>query len=134
MGCYPNVLPGYQHVTDADVSRKFSEQWGSTLCRNRIGLNSARMMEAAREGKIKALYIWGEDPAHTHGDTLNIRKALEISAIHGISGSFFTETARYAHVVLPAASFAEKEGTFTNTERRVQTLKKGDFTNRPFQT
>jgi predicted molibdopterin-dependent oxidoreductase YjgC len=123
MGCYPNVLPGYQHVTDADTRRKFSERWGARMPKH-VGLNSARMMEAAREGKIKALYIWGEDPAHTHGDTLNIRKALESLEFMVYQDIFFTETARYAHVVLPAASSAEKEGTFTNTERRVRLLRK----------
>lgn len=123
MGCYPNVLPGYQHVTDADTRRKFSDQWGARIPKQ-VGLNSARMMEAAREGKIKALYIWGEDPAHTHGDTLNIRKALESLEFMVYQDLFFTETALYAHVILPAASFAEKEGTFTNTERRVRLLRK----------
>jgi predicted molibdopterin-dependent oxidoreductase YjgC len=123
MGCYPNVLPGYQHITDADTRRKFSERWGARLPKQ-VGLNSARMMEAAREGKIKALYIWGEDPAHTHGDTLNIRKALESLEFMVYQDLFLTETARYAHVVLPAASFAEKDGTFTNTERRVRLLRK----------
>jgi predicted molibdopterin-dependent oxidoreductase YjgC len=123
MGCYPNVLPGYQHVTDADIRRKFSGQWGASVPKQ-VGLNSARMMEAAREGKIKALYIWGEDPAHTHGDTMNIRKALESLEFMVYQDLFLTETARYAHVVLPAASFAEKGGTFTNTERRVRLLRK----------
>jgi predicted molibdopterin-dependent oxidoreductase YjgC len=123
MGCYPNVLPGYQHVTDADVRRRFSERWGARVPKQ-VGLNSARMMEAARDGKIKALYIWGEDPAHTHGDILNIRKALESLEFMVYQDLFLTETARYAHVVLPAASFAEKEGTFTNTERRVRLLRK----------
>jgi predicted molibdopterin-dependent oxidoreductase YjgC len=123
MGCYPNVLPGYQHVTDAEARRKFSEQWGAPVP-EQVGLNSARMMEAAREGKIKALYIWGEDPAHTHADILNIRKALESLEFMVYQDLFLTETARYAHVVLPAASFAEKEGTFTNTERRVRLLRK----------
>jgi predicted molibdopterin-dependent oxidoreductase YjgC len=123
MGCYPNVLPGYQHVTDADTRRKFSERWGARVPKQ-VGLNSARMMEAAREGKIKALYIWGEDPAHTHGDTLNIRKALESLQCMVYQDLFLTETARYAHVVLPAASFAEKEGTFTNTERRVRLIRR----------
>jgi predicted molibdopterin-dependent oxidoreductase YjgC len=123
MGCYPNVLPGYQHVTDAEARRKFSERWGARIPKE-VGLNSARMMEAAREGRMKALYIWGEDPAQTHGDTLNIRKSLQSLEFLVYEDLFLTETARYAHVVLPAASFAEKEGTFTNTERRVRLLRK----------
>jgi predicted molibdopterin-dependent oxidoreductase YjgC len=123
MGCYPNVLPGYQHVTDPDARRKFSERWDAPVPK-KVGLNSARMMEAAREGKLKGMYIWGEDPAHTHGDTLNIRKALESLEFMVYQDLFLTETSRYAHVVLPAVSFAEKEGTFTNTERRVRLLRK----------
>ena len=123
MGCYPNVFPGYQHVTDADTRRRFSERWGAPLPKD-VGLNSARMMEAARGGKIKALYIWGEDPAHTHADTLKIRKALESLEFMVYQDLFLTETARYADVIFPAASFAEKDGTFTNTERRVRLIRK----------
>lgn len=123
MGCYPHMLPGYQHVTDAEVRRKFSERWGGRVPRQ-VGLNSARMMEAAREGKIKAMYIWGEDPAHTHGDTLNIRKSLQSLEFLVYQDLFFTETAKYAHIILPAACSAEKDGTFTNTERRVRLIRK----------
>lgn len=122
MGCYPYVLPGYQHVTDPEVRRKFSERWGAKVP-GRVGLTSARMMETAREGRIKALYVWGEDPAHTHGDTLNIRKSLDALEFLVYQDLFLTETAKYAHVVLPAVSFAEKDGTFTNTERRVRLIR-----------
>lgn len=122
MGCYPYVLPGYQHVTDPEVRRKFSERWGAEVP-DKVGLTSARMMETAREGRIKALYIWGEDPAHTHGDTLNIRKSLQALEFLVYQDLFLTETAKYAHVVLPAVSFAEKDGTFTNTERRVRLIR-----------
>jgi predicted molibdopterin-dependent oxidoreductase YjgC len=123
MGCYPYVLPGYQHVTDPDIRRKFSERWKAKIP-DKVGLTSARMMESAREGGIKALYIWGEDPAHTHGDTLNIRRSLASLEFLVYQDLFLTETAKYAHVVLPAVSFAEKEGTFTNTERRVRLIRR----------
>lgn len=122
MGCYPHVLPGYQPVTDPDARRKFSEKWGAPIP-DKVGLPSSRMMESARTGVIKALYIWGEDPAHTHGDTLNIRKSLSSLEFLVYQDLFMTETAKYAHVVLPAVSFAEKEGTFTNTERRVRLVR-----------
>jgi len=122
MGCYPYVLPGYQHVTDPEARKKFSDCWGAEIP-DKVGLTSSRMMESAREGGIKALYIWGEDPAHTHGDTLNIRKSLESLDFLVYQDLFLTETAKYAHVVLPAVSFAEKEGTFTNTERRVRLVR-----------
>ena len=123
MGSYPYVLPGYQSVADKGLRRKFEKRWGTEIPA-RAGMTSSRMMEAAREGIIKALYIWGEDPAHTHGDTLNIRKSLESLDLLVYQDLFMTETAKFAHVVLPAVSFAEKEGTYTNTERRVRLLRK----------
>jgi len=122
MGCLPNVLPGYQPVADREVRRRFSEAWGRPVP-SWEGKNSARMMEAAREGAIRALYIWGEDPAQTHGDSTNIEKALESLDFMVYQDLFLTKTARHARVVLPAASFAEKDGTFTNTERRVRLLR-----------
>jgi predicted molibdopterin-dependent oxidoreductase YjgC len=122
MGCYPHVLPGYQPVTDPEVRRKFSDKWGAPIP-DKVGLTSSRMMESARTGGIKALYIWGEDPAHTHGDTLNIRKSLNSLDFLIYQDLFLTETAKHAHVVLPAVSFAEKEGTFTNMERRVRLVR-----------
>jgi predicted molibdopterin-dependent oxidoreductase YjgC len=122
MGCYPYVLPGYQHVTDPDARKRFADRWGAPVP-DKVGLTSAKMMESARKGGIKALYIWGEDPAHTHGDTLNIRKSLESLEFLVYQDLFLTETAKYAHIVLPAVSFAEKDGTFTNTERRVRLVR-----------
>lgn len=123
MGAYPYVLPGYQHVGDAETRKKFSQRWGAPVPKH-VGMTSCGMMEAARGGGIKALYIYGEDPAQTHGDNLKIRKSLESLEFLICQDLFPTETARYAHVILPAVSFAEKEGTFTNTERRVRLLRK----------
>lgn len=123
MGCIPGLLPGYQPVKDEQVREKFSAHWGRRIP-DWIGKNSAQMMDAAIEGTIKALYIWGEDPAQTHGDTKHIRKALESLDFMIYQDLFFTETAAFANVILPAASFAEKDGTFTNTERRVRLLRK----------
>jgi len=81
-------------------------------------------MESAREGKMKALYIWGEDPGQTHGDINNIRKALSNLELLVYQDLFHTETSALAHVVFPVASFAEKTGTYTNTERRIRLLRR----------
>lgn len=123
MGCLPNMLPGYQNIRDGEVRRRFSECWGSPVPKS-AGRKSTEMIDSATEGGIKALYIWGEDPAHTHGDTLHVRKALENLEFMVYQDLFRTRTAEYADVILPAASFAEKDGTFTNTERRVRLLRK----------
>ena len=123
MGCLPGTLPGYQPVIDDEVRRRFTECWGKPIP-DWVGRNSVEMMDAAKEGKIKALYIWGEDPAQTHGDSLNIKRALKSLEFMVYQDLFHTKTADYADVILPAASFAEKDGTFTNTERRVRLLRK----------
>jgi formate dehydrogenase alpha subunit len=123
MGCLPAVLPGYQPVTDKGARERFSEKWGAAVPAW-TGKNSPQMMTAAKEGKIKALYIWGEDPGQTHGDLTNIREALSSLNFLVYQDLFFTKTAELAHVVLPASSFAEKEGTFANTERRVRLLRR----------
>ncbi len=123
MGCLPGLLPGYQPVTDDEIRRRFSARWGKPIPAW-VGENSTHMMDAARKGRIKALYIWGEDPAKTHGDSLNIHKALQSLDFMVYQDLFYTKTAEYADVILPAASFAEKSGTFTNTERRVKLLRK----------
>lgn len=122
MGCLPHVLPGYQPVTDEEVIGRFSKEWGRPLP-NWVGKKSTQMMEGAIGGQVKALYIWGEDPAQTHGDTNNIKKALSSLDFLVYQDMFMTETAKFAHVVLPVASFAEKCGTYTNTERRVRLLR-----------
>lgn len=123
MGCMPDVLPGYQPIKDQAVRDKFSRAWGKTIP-DWIGKKSTQMMDDAREGKIKALYIWGEDPAQTHGDINNIRQALNNLEFLVYQDMFHTETSALAHVVLPASSFAEKTGTYTNTERRIRLLRR----------
>jgi formate dehydrogenase (NADP+) alpha subunit len=123
MGCLPNMLPGYQTIRDGEVRRRFSECWGRPVPKL-AGKKSTQMIDSAIEGGIKALYIWGEDPAHTHGDTLHIRESLKRLEFMVYQDIFHTRTADYADVILPAASFAEKDGTFTNTERRVRLLRK----------
>lgn len=124
MGGLPNVLPGYQPVTDAEVRQKFAQAWGIPELPERNGLTLMEMMRAAEEGKLKGMYILGENPVLTDPDASHVEKALRSLDFLVVQDIFLTETARLADVVLPGASFAEKEGTFTNTERRVQLVEK----------
>lgn len=123
MGALPNKFPGYQDVTDAAVREKFEKAWGVKLD-GEIGLHATEVFPAAVEGRIKGLYIYGEDPVVTDPDTSHIIKALTSLDFLVVQELFMTETARYADVVLPGCSYAEKEGTFSNTERRVQRVRK----------
>ncbi len=123
MGALPNVYPGYQAVNNPDAQKKFEKAWGVNLSPD-PGLKLTEMMPAAIEGKIKALYIMGENPVLTDPDSKHIIKALESLDFFVFQDIFLNETAELADVVLPAASFAEKDGTFTNTERRVQRVRK----------
>jgi formate dehydrogenase alpha subunit len=123
MGALPNVYPGYQKVDNEKVRRKFEKAWNCKLSTS-SGLALTEMFKAAHDGKIKALYLKGEDPVVTNADTTFIEKAISHLELFVVQDIFLTETARLADVVLPAASFAEKDGTFTNTERRVQRVRK----------
>jgi formate dehydrogenase major subunit len=123
MGALPNVYTGYQKVEDEEARRKFERAWNCKLSPSN-GLKMTEMFEAAHEGKIKVLYLKGEDPIVTDADTSFIEKAISHLELFIVQDIFLTETARLADVVLPAASFAEKDGTFTNTERRVQRVRK----------
>jgi len=107
MGCLPNVLPGYQPVADRGVRRSFSETWGRPVPAWE-GINSVLMMEAARECTINALYIWGEDPAQTHGDSTNIKKALKSLEFMVYQYLFLTKTAQHAHVSCPQHHLQKK--------------------------
>ncbi|ADL57747.1 formate dehydrogenase subunit alpha [Methanothermobacter marburgensis] len=120
MGALPDLLPGYQGIGEA--AGKFSEKWGSPI--PPAGLTLPEMFDAARDGKIRCMYIMGENPLLSEPDIERTREALEGLEFLVVQDIFLTETAELADVVLPAASFAEKDGTFTNTERRVQLLRK----------
>ena len=122
LGALPNVYPGYQKVDDPDVHDKFEKAWGATLS-DKVGITVVEMMNAAAEGSIKGLYIMGENPMLSDPDVNHVREGLETLDFFVVQDIFLTETAQLADVVLPAASFAEKDGTFTNTERRVQLLR-----------
>ena len=123
MGALPNVYPGYQAVTDDANREKYEKAWNVSLP-NKIGLKIPEMFEAAYEGKVKAMYILGENPVLTDPNANHIKKALSNLEFLVVQELFLTETAEFADVVLPAASFAECDGTFTNTERRVQRVRK----------
>ncbi len=120
MGALPNAYVGYQPVIDPDIRSKFEEAWKVRLPAN-PGLTSTEMLEQLACGRgIRGLYILGEDPAQTDPDTNRVRSSLEALDFLVVQEIFPTETTRYADVILPAASFAECDGTFTNGERRIQ--------------
>jgi formate dehydrogenase major subunit len=123
MGGLPNVYTGYQAVTDPAARQKFEEAWGAKLS-DKIGLTATEMFPAILEGKIKGMVILGENPVVSDPDSRHIEKALKALDFLLVIDIFSTPTSDLAHVVLPGAAFAEKEGTFTNTERRVQLLRK----------
>lgn len=120
MGALPNVYTGYQTVTAPNIREKFEKEWGVNDLNDKIGLTVTEMIDAAEIGQVKALYIMGENPIVSDADARHVARALKRLDFLVVQDIFMTETARLAHVVLPAASFAEKTGTFTNTERRVQ--------------
>lgn len=122
-GCLPNVYPGYQRVDMPMVKNRFQEAWKATLS-DKEGLKSTEMIKSAAEGKLKALYIMGENPLITDPNIGHTTKALENLDFLLVQDIFLTETAALADVVLPATCFAEKNGTFINTERKVQLVRK----------
>ncbi|MBQ8014387.1 MAG: molybdopterin-dependent oxidoreductase [Treponema sp.] len=123
MGAMPTDYPGYQKVDNDSVREKFEKAWGVPL-NPKPGLKATEVFPAAIEGKIKGLYICGEDPIVSDPDTTHIIHALKSLEFFVVQDLFMTKTAEYADVVLPGISYAEKEGTFTNTERRVQRIRK----------
>jgi formate dehydrogenase alpha subunit len=118
MGGLPNVFTGYQPVADEAANKKFSEAWGRPLS-NKPGLTILDMFHAIEEGKIKALYVVGENPLVTDPDLRHVEAALKHLDVFIVQDIFLTQTAKNATIVLPGTSFAEKDGTFSNTERRV---------------
>ena len=114
MGCAPGLLPGYRRTSDANGRGKFEQAWGCRI-REEAGLDAANMID-----KVQALYISGEDILNTSEDAASFRNKLEACEFVVLQEMTSSETTRYADVILPGVSFAEKTGTFTNTERRVQ--------------
>jgi len=123
MGALPNFLPGYRRVADAQARRNFEERWEVDLPAT-TGLTAVEIMEQAKKGKIKGLYIVGEDPVLSFPHSTLVDEALSSLDFLVVQDMFLTETAKRADVVLPATSFAEKEGTFTNFEGRVNRVQK----------
>lgn len=123
MAALPNVYPGYQKVDDPGIQEKFEKAWGVKLS-PKPGLTLTDQIIRAREGKIKGLYIIGEDPLTSDPNITEVRKALDSLEFLVVQEIYMSPTARMADVVLPGASFAEKTGTFTNSERRVQLINK----------
>lgn len=122
MGGLPNVYPGYQSVSDQAVQEKFQKAWGKDLSA-KPGLTVTEMIGSAGQ-EIRALYIMAENPALSDPDVNHVLESLSKFDFLIVQDIFLTETAKFAHLVLPAACFAEKTGTYTNTERRFQLLRK----------
>ncbi|HEX7289925.1 MAG TPA: formate dehydrogenase subunit alpha [Conexibacter sp.] len=119
MGALPDTYTAYRSVTDEAVAGSFEDAWGVPLSR-RVGMKIPEMFDAAVEGRLRAMYIFGEDVAQTDPNTAHVVHALASLEFLVVQEIFENETTRYADVVLPASSFLEKSGTFTNAERRVQ--------------
>jgi formate dehydrogenase alpha subunit len=122
MGALPDMYSGYQRVTDQKLRKKFEQSWRVKLP-SAPGLALTEMFDSVLKGKLRAMYIMGENPVISNPDvnhTMNALKNLDFLVVQDI---FLSDTAEFAHVVLPAATFAEKDGTFTNTERRVQKIR-----------
>ena len=124
MGGLPNVYTGYQAVTNPEIKQKMEEAWGVTGLSDKVGLTVTKMLPLAHEGKLKALYIVGENPLVSDPDLNHAEKSIQNLDFLVVQDIFLTETAQLADVVLPSKCFAEKEGTFSNTERRVQRVRK----------
>jgi formate dehydrogenase alpha subunit len=123
MGALPNYYSGYQYVSDEMSREKFEKAWQAKLPQ-KAGLTLTEMMDGINAGRIKALYIMGENPMLSEPDLLHVASALKKLEFLAVQDIFITETAEFADIILPSACFAEKDGTFTNTERRVQLLRK----------
>lgn len=122
VGCLVNVFPGYQRVTDEAKRKTIARAWGVEDLPGNVGLTVVEAMHAASEGKVRAAYIMGENPMMSDPNTNHVEQALRNLDFLVVQDIFPSDTALLAHVILPAASSLEKEGSFTNTERRVQLL------------
>jgi formate dehydrogenase major subunit len=123
IGSFPHELPGYRHVSDTIVRNQFEAAWGVTL-QSEPGLRIPNMIDAAIDGSFMGLYCEGEDIVQSDPDTQHIAHALESMECIVVQDLFLNETAKYAHVFLPGSSFLEKDGTFTNAERRISRVRK----------
>ncbi len=120
-GAAPGLLPGYQSVSDPEVRERFEKVWGTPLPQS-AGLDNHQMVEKIHEGKLQAMYIFGEDMALVDANSNHVQAAFSKLRFLVVQDVFFSKTAEFADVILPASPSLEKEGTFTNTERRIQRL------------
>jgi formate dehydrogenase major subunit len=123
IGAFPHELPGYRHVSDHATRRQFEAAWGVTL-QAEPGLRIPNMLDAALDGSFLGLYCQGEDILQSDPNTQHVAAALAAMECIVVQDIFLSETSKYAHVLLPGASFLEKEGTFTNAERRISRVRK----------
>jgi formate dehydrogenase major subunit len=123
MGSFPHELPGYRHVSDPKVRELFGKEWGVSI-QSDPGLRIPNMFDAAVAGQFKGLYVQGEDVAQSDPDTQHVTAALSALECMIVQDLFLNETAKFAHVFFPGSSFLEKNGTFTNAERRISPVRK----------
>ncbi len=123
MGSFPHELPGYRHVSDSAVRELFETSWGVRIDPE-PGLRIPNMLDAAIDGSFRGIYIEGEDIAQSDPDTQHVTAALEAMECVVVQDLFLNETAKFAHVFLPGSSFLEKNGTYTNAERRISPVRK----------
>jgi len=123
MGALPNVYPGYQKVTDPAVKAKFEKAWGTELD-DKLGMMMPAMFDGLIDGKVKGMYIFGENVANTEPDIRHVEHCLESAEFVVANDIFPTETTRFADVIFPATAWSEDDGTFTNSERRVNRVRK----------
>ena len=121
-GCLVNVFPGYQRVTDDEKREALAEIWNAKDLPGEVGLTIVEAMRAATDGGVKAVYVMGENPMMSDPNTSHVEKALRMLDLLIVQDIFLSETAQLAHVIFPAASSLEKDGTFTNSERRIQMI------------
>ncbi len=122
MGSFPHEFPGYRHVSDDTVREQFETLWGTSL-RGEPGLRIPNMLDAATTGEFRAIYVQGEDIAQSDPNTAHVKAALGAMDLVIVQDLFLNETAAFAHVFLPGTSFLEKDGTFTNAERRINRVR-----------
>ena len=121
-GSFPHELPGHRRITDAAARLPFEQQWGIEIDEE-PGFRIPNMFDEACAGRFKGMYIQGEDFAQSDPNTLHVEDALSSMECVVVQDLFLTETAKFAHVFLPATSFLEKDGTFINAERRINRVR-----------
>ncbi len=124
MGGLPNVYTAYQVVTDAGVKKKFEDAWQAKSLSDKVGYTIMEMMQGLEDGSVKGMVVLGENPVGSDPDIAHVKHALESAEFLAVIDIFLTDTAKLAHVALPGAAFAEKDGTFSNTERSVLRVRK----------